>query len=290
MKWWIGSRTTRFWWDWIEMGNWTGYLRAAFAKKGERSGLQDAYFEGALKITKPVYLDETGQACVYLMNPGGGYLDGDSYRMEFLLEPGAEVLITTQSSTKVYKTPRRPVWQETEIDLKNGSFLEYVPDPVIAYEHARFIQRTTVRMEPGASLVCTELLTPGWAPDGSRFRYDLLQSRMDVYMEDQLVLFDHVKLEPDRDLPGLGYMEGFTHLGSLIAIQEGIDAGLVDRIHRLLEPFSEVEIGLSMLMVPGLALRVLARRTQDVETIFDLCRGILRKNRWGTTTVFLRKY
>lgn len=252
--------------------------------------LRDAYFEGALKITKPVYLDETGQACVYLMNPGGGYLGGDSYRMEVFLEAGAEVLLTTQSSTKVYKTPRRPVLQETELNLKKGSFLEYVPDPVIAYPHARFAQRTIVRMEPGASLVCTEVLTPGWAPDGSRFRYDLLQSRMDVYMEDQLVLFDHVKLEPDRDMPGLGYMEGFTHLGSLVVIQEGIDDSFIDRIHRLLEPFSEVKIGLSLLMVPGLALRVLAQRTQDVESIFDLCRGILRENRWGATTVFLRKY
>ncbi|MBN2910176.1 urease accessory protein UreD [Polycladomyces sp. WAk] len=272
------------------MGSWTGYLRAVFSQKGERSVLRDAYFEGALKITKPVYLDETGQACVYLMNPGGGYLGGDSYRMEVFLEAGAEVLLTTQSSTKVYKTPRRPVLQETELNLKKGSFLEYVPDPVIAYPHARFAQRTIVRMEPGASLVCTEVLTPGWAPDGSRFRYDLLQSRMDVYMEDQLVLFDHVKLEPDRDMPGLGYMEGFTHLGSLVVIQEGIDDSFIDRIHRLLEPFSEVKIGLSLLMVPGLALRVLAQRTQDVESIFDLCRGILRENRWGATTVFLRKY
>jgi urease accessory protein len=273
------------------MGSWTGYLRAAFAKKGEKSLLRDAYFEGTLKITKPVYLDENGQACVYLMNPGGGYLDGDSYRMEVLLEEGAEVLLTTQSSTKVYKTPHCPVLQETEMNLKKGSFLEYVPDPVIAYAHARFMQRTIVRMEQGASLVCAEVFTPGWAPDGSWFRYDLLQSRMDVYMEDQLVLYDHLKLEPDRgDMQGLGYMEGFSHLGSLIAIQEGIDAGFVERIHRLLEPFSGVKIGLSMLMVPGLALRVLAQCTQDVETIFDLCRGILRENRWGTTTSFLRKY
>lgn len=109
-------------------------------------------------------------------------------------------------------------------------------------------------------------------------------------MEDQLVLYDHLKLEPDRDMLGLGYMEGFTHLGSLIAIQEGIDAGFVERIHRLLEPFSGVKIGLSMLMVPGLSLRVLAQRTQDVETIFDLCRAFLRGNRWGTKTAFLRKY
>src|SRR4051794_3493521 len=149
------------------MKNWTGYLRAVFAKKGERSILQDSYFEGAFKITRPIYLDGTGQAYVYIMNPGGGYLDGDSYRMEFHLESGAEALLTTQSSTKIYKTLKRPVFQETEIYLKKGSFLEFVPDPVIAYEHARFKQLTTVRMESGASLVYGDIFTPGWAPDGS---------------------------------------------------------------------------------------------------------------------------
>jgi urease accessory protein len=224
------------------------------------------------------------------MNPGGGYLDGDSYRMEIHLEPEAEVLLTTQSSTKIYKTPRRPVLQETEIILKEGSFLEYVPDPVIAYKDARFMQRTTVRMEAGASLVCAEVFTPGWAPDGSWFRYDWIRSRMEVYRKEQLVLFDHVKLEPDRNIHGLGYMEGYTHLGSLIVVDEGIAAGLVDQLHQLFEPFSEVAIGMSMLMVPGFVLRVLARRTRDVETVFDLCRGILRQSRLGESAVFLRKY
>ncbi|WCK53798.1 urease accessory protein UreD [Aneurinibacillus sp. Ricciae_BoGa-3] len=272
------------------MDNWTGYLRMVCTKKDERSIIQDSYFEGAFKITRPVYLEHNGQAYLYVMNPGGGYLDGDSYRMEVHLHPEAEVLLTTQSSTKIYKTLTYPVFQETEIVLKNRSLLEYLPDPIIAYEQARFMQQTVIQMESGASLVYAELFTPGWAPDGSWFRYDLLQSRMKVYMDGKLILFDHLKLEPDQDIRGLGQMEGYTHYGSMIVINEDIDSPFIDRLTQMLQPFSEAAVGLSMLTVPGFTLRVLAHRTQDVEKLFHLCHGLFRECNLGKNALFLRKY
>ena len=35
---------------------------------------------------RPIYHDESGQACYYILNPGGGYLDGDRYQMQISLE------------------------------------------------------------------------------------------------------------------------------------------------------------------------------------------------------------
>jgi urease accessory protein len=272
------------------MKNLSGYLWMLCAKKEEKTILQDSYFEGAFKVTRPVYLDQTGQACLYMMNPGGGYVDGDIYKIEIELEPEAAVLLTTQSSTKIYKTMKQPVVQETNIFLKKGSLLEYLPDPVIAYQHARFKQRTTIRMEQGASLVCTDILTPGWAPDGTKFRYDLLQSRMDVYIDDKLVLFDHLKLVPDQDIQGLGSMEGYTHFGSMLVVKDGIDSEFLDRLYGILQPSTEVKIGLSILSVCGFVLRVLANRTQDVEELFGRCREVLWGESLGKTAMFLRKY
>ncbi|WP_082130177.1 urease accessory protein UreD [Aneurinibacillus tyrosinisolvens] len=224
------------------------------------------------------------------MNPGGGYIDGDSYRIDVYLEPEAEVLLTTQSSTKIYKTMKQAVIQETNIFLKKGSFLEYLPDAVIAYEHARFKQRTIIRMERGASLVCADILTPGWAPDGTNFRYDLLQSRMEIYVADKLVLFDHLKLEPAQDIEGLGSMEGYTHFGSMIVIDDGVDGEFLDQLYDELSSCLEASIGLSMLSIHGFVLRVLANRTQDVEKVFSICQGMVREKALGKMPVFLRKY
>lgn len=249
----------------MEMNSWTGDLRLKCAKKTGKTIMEEAYFEGALKVTRPVYLDESGKAYIYVMNPGGGYVDGDTYRIQIQLEAGAEVLLTTQSSTKIYKTPETPVLQTMDIVLKEGSVFEYMPDSVIAYPQARFKQKLVVHMEKGASLVCSDIYTPGWAPDGSWFRYDTIQARMDIYLDQQLVVYDHLKLQPEQDLTALGSLEGYTHLGSMIIIDETMDQEAVDHLQQILP---EGRIGLSSLMVPGVSIRMLAHRTQDIESCF----------------------
>lgn len=268
----------------------TGYLRLECAKKAEKTILQDAYFEGALKITRPLYLTQNGEVYLYIMNPGGGYLDGDSYRIEVELDEKAEAVLTTQSSTKIYKTLQQPAWQEVEIHLKKGSMLEYLPDPIIAYQHARFKQQTVVRMEKGATFICTDICTPGWAPDGSPFQYDLLQLRMDIYQDDQLILFDHVKLEPEKGLKKIGRMEEYTHFGTMIVINEQVNHSLLDELYELICPFTESAIGLSMLNVPGFTLRILAHSTQEIENIIHCCHEKVKQTISDKPVAFLRKY
>ena len=115
---------------------------------------------------RPIYLDDTGQVCYFLINPGGGYVDGDTYRMEITVEEEAELLLTTQSATKVYRTPNKPVVQETELILKKNSVLEYIPDPLIGYRDASYKQKNVIRMEQGSTLIYSDMLTPGWSPEG----------------------------------------------------------------------------------------------------------------------------
>lgn len=273
------------------MSECTGYLQMVCGKREGKTILKDAYFYGAFKVTRPVYLDDSGQACVYVMNPGGGYLDGDVYEIEVYLEPGAEVLLTTQSSTKIYKSLMLPAVQETDIVLQEGSYLEYLPDPTIAYQHARFKQKTVVHMDNDAAFVFTDILTPGWAPDGSWFRYDLLQSRLEVYKDGEVVLHDHVKLQPDADIQEMGSLEGYSHLGSMVVIHEQVTDEFLHHFDEIIQTSQEdVRIGWSMLIIPGFTLRILAHRTQDIEKIFSLCLTLVRERQFGNKPVFLRKY
>ncbi|MFB3169527.1 urease accessory protein UreD [Neobacillus sp. 179-C4.2 HS] len=118
---------------------------------------------------------------------------------------------------------------------------------------------------------------PEAAPNGTLFRYDLLRSKMEVYLEKQLVLFDHIKLEPDEDMAGIGYMEGYTHFGTMIIIDERVNKVFLEELHVLFEPLTELRIGVSMLAVPGFALRVLANSTQSIEHIQSVTHELIRK-------------
>ena len=74
----------------------------------------------------------------YIVNVGGGYLDGDRYRVNVNLEDNAQVTLTSQGATKIYKTPNDHVEQYQTFNLSNQSYMEFVADPIIAYENAKF--------------------------------------------------------------------------------------------------------------------------------------------------------
>jgi urease accessory protein len=274
------------------MENWTGVLHLGAEERYGKTVAKNVYFQGAYKVMRPIYHDESGQACYYLLNPGGGYLDGDRYQMKISLEKQAKLTLTTQSATKIYKTPNSHAYQESEFNLKEGSYLEYIPDPLIGYKNARYKQKNVVHMEKGCTLLYSDIVTPGWSPDGEKFSYDTLQLINEIYMENELVVYDHIKLSPaTQNMDSLGLMEGYSHLGSMIVVDEKTNHDLLDRLYESIPNHSlESKIGLSLLPVPGFTVRVLANTTQTIEKIFSDFHNILSQEWFNKTPSFLRKY
>ncbi|WP_227939600.1 urease accessory protein UreD [Alkalihalobacillus deserti] len=270
--------------------SYTGVLELTATKKALKTILSDCYYEGALKITRPVYLDPASPS-IYLIHIGGGYVDGDTYKTNIHVEERAELAVTTQSHTKVYKTPKRPVVQETTIKLGKGSVLEYMPDPLIAYEKARFIQETIVHIEEDSSFFYSDIITPGWAKDGSLFRYDWIRSKLKVYKGEKLVLFDHLMLEPDGEMNGLMQMDGYTHVGMFLILHEQVEKGFIDRLYEHLEEaHSDVRFGLSALPQSGVILRILARNTGAIEKMITQAHTFARSQLLEKEYVSWRKY
>lgn len=274
------------------MSDWTGNLELDLEKRNGRTVAKHVYFQGALKVMRPVYHNNYSFPCYYLLNPGGGYLDGDTYHMKVSLDEDAELTLTTQSATKVYKTPNKEAYQVTEFYLGKNSYLEYLPDPLIAYKDARYFQKNIVHMEKGATLLYSDILTPGWSPSGERFSYDSLRLVNEIYLDNKLVAFDHIKLNPkSQELDSLGFMEGYTHLGSFIVVGEKTNAALLDQLHDTIRQESaEFKAGLSQLNVSGFTIRILANSTQVIERVFTACHHLISKEWYQMKPSFLRKY
>lgn len=274
------------------MKDWTGILRLEAEERHGKTVAKNVYFQGAFKVMRPIYHDNSGQPCYYILNPGGGYLDGDRYQMKVSLMEQARMTLTTQSATKIYKTPNTPAYQETELILKKGSYLEYITDPLIGYQDAKYIQKTVVRMEKGSTFLYSDIITSGWSPEGAQFSYDLLQLMTEIYIDDELAVYDHIKLNPSsQNIASLGYMEGFTHLGSMMLIGEQADSELLDRLYQAIhENTNEYNIGLSLLPVSGILIRILANSTQTIERIQTACHRIISQELFNSSPSFLRKY
>jgi urease accessory protein len=270
-----------------------GELRLGVGISAGRSVALSQYHRGALRLLRPHYLDDSGQACYTMVNPGGAYLGGDLYTIDVAVDDGARLLLTTQSATKVYRTPGSCAEQRMDVRLGPGSSLEYVPDQLIAYRGASYRQSTRIDMDLSASLLLAEVVTPGWSPEGAGFRYDSIRMRTDIRRGGRLLAIDNVLLDPAAggDVTGLGFMEGHSHLGSMLVVDPRVDAALLDEVHALLAPYESVtRTGLTGLNGPGFAVRSLASDTAVLNALFGAISTLLRGRWFGQGPLDLRKY
>ncbi|KQB87318.1 urease accessory protein UreD [Corynebacterium lowii] len=264
--------------------------------EGQRSVATRQYHRGALSVMRPHYLDESGQVMYTVLNPGGGFLGGDSYRLGIEVEQGASLLLSTQSATKVYRSPQGPATQEMNVRLARGAVLEYVPDQLIMYRQGRYRQRTTVDMHPESSLLLTDIVTPGWAPDGSEFGWEELSLCTEVRCSGRRLAVDHLRLLPGEGVTGLGYMEGYTHAGTLMAIDAHLAPSFLEEIAALVrEDSSGARSGISRLvegpgLPTGIVIRTLAHSTGQIRELHAAVSACLRAHLRGQGPIEMRKY
>ncbi|MGO4191118.1 urease accessory protein UreD [Arthrobacter sp. YAF17] len=272
-----------------------GELALLVAERGGRSVAVRQFHRGALRVLRPHYLDDSGQVCYVVVNPGGAYLGADLYVIDVEVAEGAKLLLTTQSATKIYRTPGSFAEQRMRLRLGSGAQLELAPDQVIAYREASYRQNTHITLHPTSSLVMSEVITPGWSPDGASFRYEELRLQTEIRIESGgLLALDNLLIRPPQhDVTGLGFMEGFSHVGSLIVVDRRVDQALADELHVLTDghdAYTGVSLTATVDGIRGLVLRSLSNSTEELNRLLGACSALLRRRWHGTAPLDLRKY
>ncbi|WP_246143091.1 urease accessory protein UreD [Macrococcus equipercicus] len=269
-----------------------GELDITVINKKGRSVANKIYYQGALKVIKPIYLNDSNFPTFYLSNVGGGFLDGDRYRTEITLEDNASLSLTTQGATKIYKTLKDCVKQYQTFNLGVDTYFEYVADPIIAYKDADYFQQNIFRLTLTSALFYTDILTPGYDSEATHFSYKQLHLLNEIYMDDQLVLFDNMKLTPhENEIGEIGFMEGYTHLGSCYCIHPEINQSLLDELVELIKHEDrDIRFGISMMTISGFTLRILGNRTADIEHVLLKVQKHINELHYQRPVAFLRKY
>lgn len=275
-----------------------GELALRIGQRGGRSVAIHQFHQGALRVLRPHYLDESGQVCYVVVNPGGAYLGADLFLLDLEVEAGADLLLTTQSATKIYRTPGSFAEQRMTVRLGEGARLELMPDQLIAYRQASYRQNTYISVRPSSSLVMAEVVTPGWSPDGASFRYEELRLRNEIRVETddggQLLALDNLLIRPPAgDVTGLGHMEGFSHLGSLVVVDARVDQSLADDLHSVTadhEAHTGISLTRTLAGTTGLVLRSLSDSTGELNRLLGACTALLRERWHGQAPLDLRKY
>lgn len=208
-------------------------LRLRFERRQERSILAVMERKAPLLVQRAIYCDEgmPGIPWVFIITNSGGILQGDRYQIRIEAAPGAFGHVTTQAATKIHEMDTNYAAQVQEIVLEAGSYVEYLPDPIIPFRHSRFLNRTRIQIDPTATLLYAETLLAGrkYYREGERFEFDLFSSAMHAERPDGTPLFvEKFVIEPAQTSPrDLGVMGEFDVFGNVIVLTPRVHA---DRI------------------------------------------------------------
>ncbi|MGH7247306.1 MAG: urease accessory protein UreD, partial [Pseudomonadota bacterium] len=174
-------------------------------------------------------------------------------------------VVTSTGATRIYRArPERPPARQTSVmRVCENARLEFLPDPLIPFAGARFEQRTTIALDPGATLFWWETLAPGRAAMGEVFDYEWLRFETEIRACGEPIALERAELEPRlRPLGSVLRLGPFRYLatfyicraGAPREIWAGLERDLTSLAIQIGRP-SEVLWGVSALAAHGLVVR-----------------------------------
>jgi urease accessory protein len=134
-------------------------------------------------------------AWVFLASLGGGLVDGDRLEVRADVAEGASALLGTQATTKVYRSPRG-CSQRLDVRVDDDAALAVLPDAVVCFAGARYVQSIDVTLAPNASLLVLDGYTCGRSARGERWAFDRYASRTVVARGGHPIFVDATLLDP----------------------------------------------------------------------------------------------
>jgi urease accessory protein len=248
------------------------HLEFAHDAASGRTRLYSSHQDPPLKAVR-TFQAADGAALLHLHNVSGGLLGGDELSLKVNLGPGSVVQLTTTGATRIYRprTEAAPATQTNQITVGENALLEYLPDPIIPYASARFSQRTSIHLAPGAGLFWWEILAPGREAHGEVFQYESIELRTDVSAHRRPICSERVRLAPrERDLSSVARLGTYRYWATFYICRVGIEPAawraLEDRIRDAaiaVQLAGAARWGVSTLSSDGLVIRGMVQHGRD---------------------------
>ncbi|EDT46813.1 MULTISPECIES: urease accessory protein UreD [Streptococcus] len=270
-----------------------GLVHLGFLERNGRTITHKKFYEGNSRVSADTSQKQSLIPYYFLINMGGGFLEGENYLIILDLGNKAQALVTTQAPTYVFKCEKFGglTQQTTQATLQEGSYLEYLADEIIPYVNSRYFQKNQFYLNKGAELIYSDGITAGWSGDESFFPYDYFHSLTQIYQDGKLIFHDNMLLEPKKeDMTQLGYFEGYTNYNNLVIVSDKIDSVFVAGLRKYLEKESFVsEFGISELSASGIAVKILGYKGEENRKIMMACVNYFRRNIKNLPELNLRK-
>jgi urease accessory protein len=149
---------------------------------------------------------------------GPGVFPGDTLESTVAVGTGAALAILGQGAAKIYPSrDGRLATSLTELSVRDGGALWWLPGELIPFRDARYESRTRVELEKDARLALWEVITPGRMAMGETHVYGRLDLRLRLDVAGKVRLVERAVLDPiEYPVDLLGSQGSFACAGSLV--------------------------------------------------------------------------
>lgn len=155
-------------------------------------------FRAPIHLSKS-HLDQ-GQRVLSIVNPTAGFFDGDHLETDVHVAPGASLVLSTPSASRVYRTRSGAAAVNSQkFRVDQDAAFEWIPEPFIPHAGARYHQRTQIELHPSASLLFFDWIAPGRVAMGEVFTYQNLRWEFDLFLGGTLIARERYDLTPSDD-------------------------------------------------------------------------------------------
>jgi urease accessory protein len=218
-----------------------GILSYEFEREGSRTVLTRSSCTSPWHHFPPSYLDDSGCAYTWLVNPSGGLVGGDHVSVEAQLHAGTHVLMTSPSANRVYRSLSEPVLQEIRLSVGPDARLEWLPEVTIPFSGSRFRQSIHVDLAPGATVVLWDALASGRVARQERWAFASVENEICIRGLAPSVasglrrvpvpsLLERYCLAPDRLSESVGLVGSWDYVASLFVIGDAVGADVWKRL------------------------------------------------------------
>jgi urease accessory protein len=217
-----------------------------------------------------------GSAWVVTTTLGGGLVGGDDIDLSIDVEAGATVLLTTQASTRIYRSTRRSS-QHLTARVGPRATLVVLPDPTLAFAGSSFDQEQRYELDDDATIVVLDWLASGRQASGERWAFDHYSSRLRIVRDGKPVFVDHLRLS-QTDGRVADRLRRHNSFATAVAIGPGVMSWVGDVVSAVSS--QGVDANATMVGSASTLTRdrgiVLRLAGEDVETLGAMLRELLR--------------
>ena len=224
-------------------------------------------------------LDYPSMAHVFILSPSGGILQGDRYRMDVELKNNAISHLTTQGATRIYKMESNYATHMVTLNLKDNSYLEFIPEQIIPYKNSRFYQKTNLDIDESSTVIYSETIVPGRIAMGEMFDFDVCYLKTEGKINGKTKFRDSSLLTPKtQKIQSLTMFDNKTILTSVYVLTKKDVTKINDLINELFSQMENLSGGSSLLPNDsGISIRILGNSSEDQKiTIYEILK-IIRK-------------